>query len=224
VTDRKGAGGSVTVIFVEAAVPTAWAAHIAASKLERLEFRLYAARMKTARFTAVVQAAGKPTTHLILVPPEKDKVLQAAIKTGRVMTVHQRQTGNQADHGTVGFEPGNARQYLIFPKGLSKFQETHIIGIKYDLLDEGTSKKEAEPAKPQKSDRPRQKPVTKDAAREKAPSEKVVHFTRPEQQDEPDEEIEAIKEIKNQVRRAMEELEQGRQVTAFNLLKRIVDL
>jgi hypothetical protein len=180
--------------------------------------------MKTARFTAVVRAAGKPTTHLLLVPPEKDKVLQAAIKTHRVMTVHQRPTGNQADHGTIGFEPGGASQYLIFPKSLAKFQDSHIVGIKYDLLDEGISKKGAEPAKPQKISRFRRKQVMEDSARQKPPSEKVVHFTKPEQPDEPDEEGEAIREIKNQVRRAMEVLEQGKQVTAFNLLKRIVDL
>jgi hypothetical protein len=178
--------------------------------------------MKTARFTAVVRAAGKPTTHLLLVPPEKDKLLQAAIKACRVMTVHQRQTGTQADHGTVGFEPGGARQYLIFPKSLSKFQETQIIGIKYDLLDEGISKKGAEPAKPQKSAHPRRESVMEDTQR--PASEKVVHFTRAEPRDEPDKESEAIKEIKNQVRHAMEVLEQGKQVAAFNLLKRILDL
>jgi hypothetical protein len=55
-------------------------------------------------------------------------------------------------------------------------------------------------------------------------SEKVVHFTRAEPRDEPDKESEAIKEIKNQVRHAMEVLEQGKQVAAFNLLKRILDL
>jgi hypothetical protein len=188
--------------------------------------------MKTARFTAVVREAGRPTTHLLLVSPENDKVLQAAIKTHRVMTVHQRPTGNQADHGTVGFEPGGARQYLIFPKSLSEFQEFHIIGIKYDLLDEGISKKETQPVKPGKRARPRPKRGLEDA-RQKPPSEKVLHFTKPEPRDEPgrpqprhesDEESEAIREIKNQVRRAIAVLEQGRQVTAFEILKRIVDL
>ena len=61
--------------------------------------------MKTARFAAVVEAAGKPDTHLLLVSPEKDKALQAAIKTHRVMTVHQELVGNKADHGTFGFVP-----------------------------------------------------------------------------------------------------------------------
>ena len=55
------------------------------------------------------------------------------------------------------------------------------------------------------------------------PHEKVVHFTKPELQEEPDGESEAIEDIKKKVRHAMELLEQGRQVAAFNLLKRIVE-
>jgi hypothetical protein len=59
--------------------------------------------MKTARFAAVVEAAGKPDTHLLLVSPERDKALQAAISTHRVMTVHQELVGNKADHGICRF-------------------------------------------------------------------------------------------------------------------------
>ena len=95
--------------------------------------------MKTARFAAVVEAAGKPDTHLLLVSPEKDKALQAAIRTHRVMTVHQELVGNKADHGTVDFELGRARQFLIFPKSISKFKGSRIVGIKYDLLKASSS-------------------------------------------------------------------------------------
>ena len=192
--------------------------------------------MKTATFSAVVQAAGTPTTHLLLVPPEKDKVLQAAIKGHRVMTLHQRPTGSKADYGTVGFESGGARQFLIFPKSLSEFQEMRIIAIRYELLEDSAvlevtqdkadavQEKEAKPAKPRRSAGPRQKRSRKDSTGSKPPLEKVVHFERPEPAKEPDEEGEATREIKNQVRRAMEMLEEGKQVAAFNLLKRIVDL
>jgi len=178
--------------------------------------------MKTARFAAVVEAVGKPDTHLLLVSPEKDKALQAAIKTHRVMTVHQELMGNRADHGTVGFEPGRARQFLIFPKSVSKFKGIRIVGIKYDLLEAQHSKERAKPAKtPEKA---AQKPRfhKEKAKRQELPHEKVIHFTKPER-GESDEESEAIQDIKNQVRHAMEVLEQGRQVAAFNLLKRIVD-
>ena len=73
---------------------------------------------KTARFTAIVEAAGRPEVH-VGTAPENDKVLQAAIKQHRVMTIEQARTSGKADRGTIGFEPGQSRQFLIFPKSLS---------------------------------------------------------------------------------------------------------
>ena len=178
---------------------------------------------KTAHFAAVVEAAGKPDTHLLLVSPERDKALQAAIRTHRVMTVHQELGGNKADHGTIDFEPGRARQFLIFPKSISKFKGIRIVAIKYDLLKAGRPPKErAKSVKEPKKTRP--KPTFPEKSKpQESPHEKVVHFTKPELQEEPDEESEAIQDIKKGVRHAMEHLEQGRQVAAFNLLKRIVE-
>jgi len=56
------------------------------------------------------------------------------------------------------------------------------------------------------------------------PPDKVVKFPKPETPEPAadDEESEAIEELKAQVRKAMGELEKGKQVAAFNLLKRIV--
>ena len=85
--------------------------------------------MKTARFAAVVEAAGKPDTHLLLVSPEKDKALQAAIRTHRVMTVHQELVGNNADHGAVDFEPGGARTHT--PSGQA------LRGVHDDVVSAG---------------------------------------------------------------------------------------
>ena len=178
--------------------------------------------MKTAHFAAVVEAAGKPDTHLLLVSPEKDKALQAAIKTQRVMTVHQELVGNKADHGTVGFVPGPARQFLIFPKPISKFNGKHIVGINYDLLKAAPSEGRAKPAKALRK-APHKRQLHKKPERQELAHEKVIHFTKPELHEGPHEESEAIQAIKNQVRHAMELLEQGKQVAAFNLLKRIVD-
>jgi hypothetical protein len=180
--------------------------------------------MKTARFSAVVEAAGRPKTHLVLVPPEQDKALQAAIKSDRVMTLHQKPTGNKADYGTVGFELGVGCQYLIFPKNLTKFQGMRIIAVTWELLEEGVSKKEAKPPKPRQSAGPGRRRFKEDSISPKPPLEKVVHFAKPEPAREPDNESEAIRQIKDQVRRAMDILEQGKPVAAFNLLKRIVDL
>jgi hypothetical protein len=174
--------------------------------------------MKTARFAAVVKASGEPETHLLLVSPDKDKLLQAAIKTRRVMTVHQDAVGNKADHGKVGFEPGRARQFLVFPESVSKFDGLRIVGINYDLLKGRPSK---EPAK-RGEKAPRSTSEEEKSKPRNPPREKLVRFTKPRREDELDEENEAIRDIKNQVRHAMEVLEQGRQVAAFNLLKRIV--
>jgi hypothetical protein len=179
--------------------------------------------MKTARFAAVVEVAGNPQTHLLLVSPEKDKVLQAAIKAHRVMTVHQELVGNKADHGTVGFEPGRARQFLIFPKSILEFKGIRIVAVKYDLLDNRAQKARAKPAKAPKKAAPEPTFHEEKPKRQEPTHEKVVHFTKPEPQQESDEESEAIQAIKNQVRHAMEVLEQGKQVAAFNLLKRIID-
>ena len=125
-------------------------------------------------------------------------------------------------NGPVGFVPGRARQFLIFPKSIFKFNGMHIVGIKYDLLKASPSKGRVKPAKaPQKG--PHKRQLREKAKRQEPPHEKVIHFTKPELHEVPHEESEAIRDIKNRVLQAMEVLEQGRQVAAFNLLKRIVD-
>ena len=108
--------------------------------------------MKTERFASIVQSAGNPVAHLLLISPEKDKILQTAIRTNRVLTVHQNLTGNKADYGTIGFERGGACQYFIFPRSLAKFREVRIVGINYDLLKAGASKEGGKTvAQPQRS-------------------------------------------------------------------------
>jgi hypothetical protein len=89
--------------------------------------------MKTVRFSEVVKSSGKPDTHLLLIAPAKDKTLQAAIKSNRVMTVYQE--SGSSDYGTIGFVEGSSRQFLVFPQTLEPFADKRIIGIKYDLLE-----------------------------------------------------------------------------------------
>lgn len=189
--------------------------------------------MKTVRFSALVDSAGHPDTHLLFMKPEADKVLQKAIKSSRVVTVFQNAVGNQTDHGEVGFKEGPSRQYLIFPRSVRAFAARRVVGIKYDLLESAPIPKSKQAAKPVP---PVRKKSTKVKAQEKpgkeskesheaVPPEKVVKFLQPEASPptaEDDEESEAIEELKAQVRKAMDELEKGKQVAAFNLLKRIV--
>jgi hypothetical protein len=212
--------------------------------------------MSTVRFSKVIEACGKPEFHLLLIDPAKDKTLQAAIKSDRVMTLYQQ--SGETDHGIAGFEQGRSRQFLVFPKPLKAFQGQRIVGIKYELLEDAptpkpepatkepaeppqestSSKKGSEPAKradpqtvppkavaakPKETDRVEEK--ARDSRNSGADSEdKIVRFQKPQ----PVEQRVAasagdIKELKRRVREAMEALEAGKQVVAFNLLKSILD-
>lgn len=189
--------------------------------------------MKTVRFSVLVDSAGKPDTHLLFIKPEDDKILQKAIKAKRVVTVFQNTTGNKTDHGEVGFEPGASRQYLIFPKTVGAFDGRKVVGIKYELLESAPipkSKQAERPRPPEKRRGPKPSPTSTPKleeqpsqeadVEEEVPAEKVVKFPEPKPPE--DEDSEAVEDIKAQVRRAMRELEKGKQVAAFNLLKRIV--
>ena len=119
--------------------------------------------VSTVRFSKVIEACGKPDIHLLLIDPAKDKTLQAAIKSGRVMTLYQ-QSGS-TDHGIVGFEQGRSRQFLVFPKSLKPFDGQRIVGIKYEFLEDApvpereTAKKE--PVKPVDEEGPKPAPARK---------------------------------------------------------------
>ena len=223
--------------------------------------------MGTVRFSKVLEACGKPDIHLLLIDPAKDKTLQAAIKSDRVMTLYQQSGGT--DHGIVGFEQGRSRQFLVFPKPLKPFQGQRIVGIKYELLEDAPAPKK-EPAKKEtaKPDDATPTPMerasparTKGAGSESAkhadhktptvvsradaakseettPAEqdrrdqkdrktvsedKVIKFQKAEPDKSTAAEADEIKKLKQQVREAMDALEQGKQVVAFNLLKRILD-
>ena len=96
--------------------------------------------IKTARFSAIVDAAGQPDVHVLLTAPENDKVLQSAIKQNRVMTVEQGRNRGKVDRGSIGFSPGQSRQFLIFPKSLARFAGSSVVAIKYDLLKQGDAR------------------------------------------------------------------------------------
>jgi hypothetical protein len=206
--------------------------------------------MDTVRFSKIVEAAGKPDIHVLWIDPSKDSVLQKAIKANRVMTIHQQATGAKTDYGTVGFEKNVSGQVLIFPKSLRSFENKRVVGVKYELLEAASAPtpvpeyqestkvqppKPVEKSKPKKSkpkeSKPKEvpEPVVEPAVAEPAVVEeivpetaRVVEFPTPKVEDEnkPNEEVE---EIKNQIREAMKILEEGKQVAAYNLLKRIVE-
>lgn len=129
------------------------------------------------------------------------------------MTVFQETVGHHADRGTVGFEPGPNRQFLIFRKSLLSFEGKEIVGIKYDLLkvkEVPKSQRAATPKPPRpRKHMPQRQEARIESAEEKQPPDSREHGT--------------IAVIKQKVRRAMKALEEGKAVAAFNLLKQIVE-
>jgi hypothetical protein len=187
--------------------------------------------MDTIRFSKIVEAAGKPVVHVLWVDPAKDAVLHKAIKTNRIMTIHQESTGTKTDYGIVGFEKNVPGQILIFPKSLKRFADHRVIGVKYDLLEWPAVPKSKEASLPRPPKHPGKNKLQKTKiaveANKPSPSKesavaRVVKFPARESDDQ-NEPNEAVEEIKSQVRHAMKVLEEGKQVAAFNLLKRIVD-
>jgi hypothetical protein len=182
--------------------------------------------MKTVRFTSVVEESGRPEVYLLLVDPKKDPEFQQALKADRLMTLHHAPAGGKTDFGEVGYDPGVHGQVLVFPRSLKKFSGARVIGIDYDLLKEDhAAGKKAPKAKPAGKEKPTPAPRPKQA-RDDSPAPapaKVIPFSKPEPEEPDDEESDDVADIKAVVRRALKALEAGKQVAAFNLLKRIVE-
>jgi hypothetical protein len=173
------------------------------------------------RFTKVVEKAGEPEAHLVLVAPGQDRVLRTATKEHRVMTLFQETVGQKTDRGIVGFEAGTNRQFLIFPKSLRAFEGKQVVGIKYELIKVKEVPK-SQRAAPPKEPRPPKKPQRVEP--EEVPQQPAREVAKEETEERRgDRRSSEISEIKRKVRRAMKMLEQGKAVAAFNLLKEIVE-
>ena len=153
----------------------------------------------TVRFSKIVETVGKPSVHVLWIDPEKDAILQKAINSNRVMTIHQRPDGTKTDYGTIGFEKNVPGQVLIFPKSLRSFADKRVIGVKYDLLEWAAAPKsqqapKAEPARPAIKSKPQEIPVTtvEPPVAEKSAPARVVKFPSPtvEAEDRPNEDVE----------------------------------
>ena len=91
---------------------------------------------KEIRFSKLVQKAGKPEPMTLWTKPKDNQAFMKAINENRVVTVFQKPTGTKKDFGSVGFHQEQFATYLVFPKPLPKLGEVHVIGIKYELLQE----------------------------------------------------------------------------------------
>jgi hypothetical protein len=92
-------------------------------------------KTKTKRFTDVVDAAGKPEVYTLWQKPAQDRHLQSEIKTHRVMTILKTDAGSE--FGIIGFKEKKGASYLIFPKGLKRFENRRIVGVSWDLVKTG---------------------------------------------------------------------------------------
>ena len=91
-------------------------------------------KVKTARFSQIVEGCGKPQVYTLWQKPSTDRHLQAQMKKNRVMTVLKSETGT--DLGIIGLKESKEARYLIFPKSLKRFAEKRIIGVDWALVRE----------------------------------------------------------------------------------------
>ncbi len=187
--------------------------------------------MKTVRFTELVAASGKPEVHLTWLAPARDQVLQNALKQHRVLTVHQRTRGAKKDFAVVGLDKARDSQFLIFRKSLRRFENRHVVGIRYDLLDEAglvasTYSEKISPLSnlPEKQvDKvahfPVSEPMQKDSPAPFDRDEKRESRPKPSKVEVEPEETDPIKE---EIRHALAELTSGQQARAVRRLRRLL--
>jgi hypothetical protein len=89
-------------------------------------------KVKTARFSQVLEKAGKPEVYTLWQKPSADRHLQSQIKNNRVMTIQK--SGGGTEFGMVGFKERKGASYLLFPKSLKRFENQRIVGINWDLV------------------------------------------------------------------------------------------
>jgi hypothetical protein len=176
--------------------------------------------IKTARFTAIVEAVGRPDVHILLTAPENDKVLQSAIKQNRVMTIEQGRSRGKADRGCLGFSPGQSRQFLIFPKSLARFAGSSVVAINYELLKQGDAQAPSRsvlkptpiPKKEKAADNRKTQPVS---------PTKIIPFAS-SAPPPPPEPVEPAQDLQSELQNAIDLLTEGRRSAVLKLLKRIV--
>jgi len=89
-------------------------------------------KVKTARFSQVIEKCGKPQVYTLWQKPSADRHLQSQIKSNRVMTVQKSESGT--DFGIVDFKERKGATYLVFPKSLKRFADKRIVGIDWALV------------------------------------------------------------------------------------------
>jgi hypothetical protein len=89
-------------------------------------------KVKTARFTEVVEKCGAPGVYTLWQKPRADRHFRSQIKNNRVMTIQKSETGTE--FGIVGFKERKGATYLVFPNSLKRYADKRIVGITWALL------------------------------------------------------------------------------------------
>src|SRR5262245_30594379 len=174
--------------------------------------------IKTARFSAIVDAAGHPDVHVLLSAPENDNVLQSAIKQNRVMTVEQGRSRGKVDRGSIGFSPGQSRQFLIFPKSLARFAGSSVVAIKYDLLKQGEAR--VPPRSFWKAPATKKEQPDNRKIQPSSPA-KIIPFTSPAPPP-PQEPVKPAGDLQSELQKAIDFLTKGRHGAALDVLRDIL--
>jgi hypothetical protein len=173
--------------------------------------------IKTARFSAIVDAAGHPDVHVLLTAPENDKVLQSAIKQNRVMTVEQGRSRGKVDRGSIGFSPGQSRQFLIFPKSLARFAGSSVVAIKYDLLKQGEARVPPRSFWKAPATKKKEQPPDNRKIQPSSPA-KIIPFTSPAPPP-PQEPVKPARDLQSELQKAIDFLTKGRHGAALDVLR-----
>jgi hypothetical protein len=91
-------------------------------------------KVKTARFSQVVEKCGDPEVYTLWQKPAADRHLQSRIKNNRVMTIQE--SGSGIEFGIVGFREKKGATYLVFPKSLKRFADKRIVGVNWALVSQ----------------------------------------------------------------------------------------
>jgi hypothetical protein len=91
-------------------------------------------KVKTARFSRVVEKCGDPEVYTLWQKPGADRHLQSRIKNNRVMTIQE--SGSGIEFGIVGFREKKGATYLVFPKSLKRFADKRIVGVNWALVSQ----------------------------------------------------------------------------------------
>jgi len=91
-------------------------------------------KIKTIRFSQIVEECGQPNIYTLWQKPAADRRFQVQLKNNRVMTVQKSETGT--DFGIIGFKERKGARYLVSPKSLKQFADKRVIGIDWARVRE----------------------------------------------------------------------------------------